>query len=160
ASGQVLQELDAPIDDRLVYPAMSDNGDILCYLGRGVLWVYRGPDWLHKEQIPIPESRSSFGVTVFSRDGKLMALGLLKSIRILETTTWRRVGPEIQTGGEFISNMQFTPDNGRLLVGPTVWAGGSLRIYDVASGQPLHQGIPHAPTSQFFCLDPSGRYLA
>ncbi len=89
-----------------------------------------------------PPGGADFGR--FSPDGRFLAVGDLRGrVQVFATTTWKPVTPSF--AGVRATWAAFTRDGGKLATGNT---DGTVRLWDVASGQALGAPLPGIPNSR------------
>jgi WD40 repeat protein len=92
----------------------------------------------------------------FSRDGRLLAVGDRRGrVQVCSTATWRPVTPSFAGGRT--AWVTFSPNGGTLATGST---DGTVRLWDVASGQALGAPLPGVPHSTAVPIStPDGTHL-
>jgi WD40 repeat protein/serine/threonine protein kinase len=110
---------------------------------------------------PLPGSAP----VAFSPDGRCLALGSDgRTLKLWNTAAWTErctLGPH---AGDSIIGLSFRPDGAQLAVacGTMLWNGreGELKIWDVATGQPVHSLRGHVGGAFAVAFSPDGKRVA
>jgi WD40 repeat protein len=135
----------------------SPDGKSLASSGRRAIHLWdpeTGKELWHFE---MPQE-GFFGPLRFSHNGKLVAVGGLKSggVLILDAGSGKQVR-QWQAHDAKVQSLAFSPDDSTLATGPGV---GEIRLWDVASGRQIRELAGHRGSA--YCLDfsPDGKLLA
>ena len=118
----------------------------------------------HRWRFPISNRRSPVVFPVasvkFSPDGKLLAVGGYREVRLIDSSTGKPVAT-FSGHADYVRSIAFSPD-GKMLAaaGGPPQRGGEIKIWDVNSRQLLKTLVGHKDCIYSVAWSPDGKLLA
>ena len=96
----------------------------------------------------------------FSPDGRILAVGGYKEVRLMDASTGKVIRT-LEGHADYVRSIVFSPDGKQLLAGgglPQQW--GEIKVWDVATGALLRTMRGHADCIYSVAVSPDGKLLA